>query len=68
MVSVYFFKMRVEMYMCVQNICVWIYIHTHIYEHKCCVLLLISVMGVEGPPLAISGSCAHTHMKRFGMC
>ena len=47
--------------------------HMHIYMYICvCVILLLiyhfAVVGVVGPTQDVSGLCAHTHMKRFGMC
>ena len=30
-----------NVHVCSEYICVWTYIHTHIYEYVCCVLLLI---------------------------
>ena len=48
------------------------YVYTHIYVYiyvcVCYPFAYISVVGVEGPTEGVSGLCAHTHMKRFGMC
>jgi len=48
--------------------CMDIHTYTYIWICMLCPFAYISVLGVEGPTLGISGFCAHTHMKRFGMC